>query len=209
MTGIAGAYAEVGRFDDAMQIAERLQNSPYKSHALTAIVNGATRAGRLDQALQVAQTGFATDEFLDAVVEHYGKGDDPSGAVLDFANTIKDASMRSAVIERAVPRLVSAGRLDQALQIARSIDEASRKISALVEIVSQYIRNKQFARATEVLDEALQVAKTTEDPSAASQHFLRIYKMYADAKQVDKASAVLAKAKNIIPYRTPIRNRGN
>jgi len=81
-----------------------------------------------------------------------------------------------------------------ALLVAKTIEYASYKSSALADIAGKYAETGQKEKATQILSQALETAKTIEDANDKSRALADIAGEYAKAGQKEKANQILSQA---------------
>ncbi len=174
---MAIALAKGGEFDQGIELAKSLPKSSFQGFVLLRIVNSLTEAEQWTKALEVAQL----------IQDDYSKED----TLTDVPSGIGSFATRNEAFFQIAMDLKEAGKLDQALQVARSIDDESDnyhryRSSALESIAVEYAIAGKFDKALEItrstegkyddaqvavelaklgkLDEATEFAESIEDP---------------------------------------------
>lgn len=137
-----------GKLDEALQVAQKIQNVSQKNLALRGIVSAYKEAGQLELALQVAKRITESSQ-LDA----------PS---LDDNISLKDNALSE--IARAY---VKTGQLEQALQVVEIMGKGFR-VGTLLDIAEKYRVAGQLARAASVIDRAVAAYRTMAKPNLSA-----------------------------------------
>ncbi|MEQ8462036.1 tetratricopeptide repeat protein [Coleofasciculus sp. E1-EBD-02] len=87
--------------------------------------------------------------------------------------------------------------LEQALEIARTVEDVQSKIKLLLQVASGYINAEEFASATPLLNSALQLTQATTDEQAKLAFLTDIASQYAAANQKDKAADIVAQIEQL------------
>lgn len=87
--------------------------------------------------------------------------------------------------------------LEQALEIARTVEDVQSKIKLLLQVASGYIDAEEFASATPLLNSALQLTQTTTDEPAKLAFLTDIASQYTAASQKDKAADIVAQIEQL------------
>jgi predicted negative regulator of RcsB-dependent stress response len=163
---IAAAYAEIGKYDQALKITNVLKKPYGRAKSLTEIASCCLKAGEKDKACN----------FL--------------SQALQVSKTIKDDFIKSESLERTAVKYAEAGQFDQALQIANTINRACYKASALAEIASNYAKVSQMDKASEILFQAFEAAKQEDNSAIANDNLTEIAVKYAEIGQYGQALQV-------------------
>jgi hypothetical protein len=102
---------------------------------MAGIVGALEKAGKTDEALQVANEG------------------------LESARKIDNAYYRSRVMANIVEALTKAGKTDEAFESAQKIDDAGYRSQAMVGLAEAMARNREADKAESTLDEAQRAAQ--------------------------------------------------
>ncbi|MEQ8539141.1 MAG: hypothetical protein RIB93_17020 [Coleofasciculus sp. D1-CHI-01] len=87
--------------------------------------------------------------------------------------------------------------LEQALEIARTVEDVQSKIKLLLQVASGYIDAEEFASTTPLLNSALQLTQTTTDEPAKLAFLTDIASQYTAASQKDKAADIVAQIEQL------------
>jgi tetratricopeptide (TPR) repeat protein len=152
LDAIAKIFADVRLFSQAIQIAETLKDSEFRSPVLTEIANKLTEVGRYDEALQVAR-------------------------MIDL-----DANKVTTMVQLANQYFVdgklnrASDVLDEVLKSVERKEDSEWKATGLAQIAGQYAVVGQTDKALEILTQSLEtiekamqrIVKTTSNPPVIS-----------------------------------------
>ncbi len=202
---ISSTLAEAGEWEQALEVAELIKNdyaqedastelvpdlnsiSRVRNEALFRIADALTEAGKLEQALQVAQSIKAEDSEFDFnqqyvlgnIARELAIAGDFEKA-LEVARSTEDKSDDSDV----AIELAKAGNLDAARQIAASLEneyeEGYHKVSILKEVAAQLTNAGK-------LDEAKEIVQSVESEEDQGTILISIVQALAKAGQVEEA----------------------
>jgi tetratricopeptide (TPR) repeat protein len=136
---LAVAYSVIGRYEEALQIAEAISSLNLRHSALKEVAKTGVSAGNHDVVFRVA-----------------GMAQEPYAKVL-YHIEISDALTESGQME------LSDRALSQALEGAEILESAFEKALALMEIAVRYAQREQTAKATDLLSQALNTAALIGD----------------------------------------------
>ncbi len=139
LTKLAVAYATIGHYEEALQIADLISSLNLRHSALKEVAKTGVRAGNHDIVFRVADLAW-----------------EPYAKVL-YHLEISDALTESGQTELADRTL------SQALEIAETLERAFEKSLALMEIALRYAQREHMAKATELLFQALNTAALIGD----------------------------------------------
>ncbi|MGB3692151.1 MAG: hypothetical protein WA999_05460, partial [Spirulinaceae cyanobacterium] len=201
-SNISTTLANAGKFEQALEIAELIQtdytqedadaevvaeemNTPnYRSGALFNIANALTEAGKLEQALQIAQSVQIEDgQFISyqqqSITETVAKELAIAG---DFDKALEVASVTETSYDETLVaiELAKAGKLKQATEIAASLEDEYYKVDILREVAAQLTKAGK-------LNEAKEIAQSVEDEQYQSLILIRIVQALADLGKVEEA----------------------
>ncbi|MBX3083173.1 MAG: hypothetical protein KF716_16190 [Anaerolineae bacterium] len=140
MRAIAAALAQAGRLDEALSIARAVDTTFSRADALRRIASALAQAGR--DATATFSEALSTARTIDIDAGPFGD------SLTDTVRAIAAA-------------LAQAGRLDEALSIARAIEDASSRVAALGSVATALAQAGRF-------DEALSIARAIHDASACA-----------------------------------------
>jgi len=87
--------------------------------------------------------------------------------------------------------------LEQASEIAQTVEDVQSKIKLLLQVASSYIDAEEFASATPLFNSALQLTQATTDEQAKLAFLTDIASQYAAANQKDKAADIVAQIEQL------------
>jgi tetratricopeptide (TPR) repeat protein len=111
----------------------------------------------------------------------------------DFTELVNDYS-KPFLLEKIAVRYAEVGQTDKAVQVAKTIQDAEAKASALTEIAGKYIEAGQKDKAVETLSQAIQAAITIDYVPFTVKALEQIAGKYVEAGQKDKAAETLSQA---------------
>jgi hypothetical protein len=135
---VAAGWASRGLFEQALNVAEGIQEAGKRAEALGAIAEAMARAGMTQQALweQALQT----------------------------AKAIEGAWERAEALGAIAEAMASAGMWEQALRTAEAIEEPRERAEALRAIAEAMARAGMTQQAQEAFHQALRTAEAIEEP---------------------------------------------
>lgn len=191
---IAKRYAEAGRFDDAMRIVDALGDSYFKDESLTGIAAAHAQAGHYDLAIQVAtsiQGAGKASAFTKIATDSMKAGELPP-TLLPTVNRIEDPFQKSAALGEIGYELAKTGRVDEGLQIVRTIGGPEGRANHLYRIARLYSDAKKFDEAVGILGEVEGLANNIEDPNSRADRLVSLAESYARAGRFDRATQIAA-----------------
>lgn len=136
-----------GKLDEALQVAQKIQDVSQKNQALSRIAIAYKEAGQLELAFGVAK-----------------RITEPSQSNNTFWNG--NISLKDNALSEIVQAYVKAGQLEQALQVAEVMNEGY-KVVALLDIAEKYRVAGQSVGAARVIDRAVVAYRTMAKPNSA------------------------------------------
>lgn len=166
LEAIAGAVAEAGLYDQALEIADTIKGTsfPVAPQVFLGVVYKYAAAGQYDRAVEVAEA---------AIQEVPSK----TMALVEIAGKCIEAGQKEKAVEIA----------SRALQVAQAIEDDSFRIWKLDEIADIYTKADQREKAAEPLSQALQVVQTIKDSKVKAGALTGIALKYAAAGYSDQA----------------------
>jgi tetratricopeptide (TPR) repeat protein len=161
---LAASWASKELFDQALKVAEGIEDAWRRAEALIAIAGGMAKAGVQDEAL-----------WRDA---------------LKVAEGIEKAEKRARALREIAGEMAEAGMFDQALKVAEGIEEAWERAGALIAIAGEMAKAGMEDWAKEVFDQALKVAEGIEDAEKRAGALITIAEGMAKAGMFDQALKV-------------------
>lgn len=161
---VAAALAKQGRLDEALAMAPVIENSSSRGQLLRIVVETLAGQGRVDEALATARQIDDVWHRAWALGIVAARLEDERGPVvldeaLTVAGQLTDIGERAEVLERVTEVAAEQGHVDDALSIARTIDDSWSRARALQAIAGQS-EGEQFLA---LLNEALTAARTIEE----------------------------------------------
>ncbi len=193
---IAITYAKAGEYNQAIQVAQIIENTPYyKASVLGAIATQYAQAGQMEQAIQIAQTLEMPDskaKTLTTIAAKYAadgqqaKASEVFSQAIQIAQTAGDGLLGTIAIQYA-----QAGQPDAALSIVSKIDDAHSKAIALTAIALEYTKAGQPTKASPLISQTLETIQAI--PEAYQQSGLRqeMIRNFVKAGQYDFALQVV------------------
>ena len=190
---IAVSYAIAGQKEQALQVAQTMDNSALKAEALSEIALKYVEAGQQDeatqlftQALQIANNKIEQPAdkavVLEEIAVNYGKARQKAKAAeilshaLQVAQTIEGNSGKDTVVERIAVRYAEIGEYNQGIQVAETIWDDIPKGRALSRITVEYVKSGAY-------DQARQVADTIEAKASKANALTEIAAKTGEYKQ--------------------------
>jgi len=194
---VAGKYAEVEDFDQALKTAMMIKDADHKSRAIANIASKYAEAGDFAKALKTAaiiDDARSKSRALADIAGKYFEITEVEKAsqllleALEAATTLTDARSKSMAFVRIAEKHFELGQKDQAnkllsqaLNSARSVEDVYWKTDAIIEIANRYAEVGQKQQALKLLSEAIETAKTIEEGLGESFNLLFISQAYAEA----------------------------
>lgn len=166
---IASSYAAVGQNNQALQIAQNIENLTLKVNVLSQIAVQSAKTGQMEQAaamfsqaLQVANKIESPPDqvmALEAIATRYriagqnGKAAEVLSQAIQSSDEIWGTSfVKDTVLERIAINYAKLGDYDRGIQIANRIVDDIPKSRALAQIVAQYVAIGDYNQARQVAD---------------------------------------------------------
>jgi tetratricopeptide (TPR) repeat protein len=174
---VAHAYAELGNFDQARQIARAIENVNARKRAFLGIAIAYGKAGYSDQAVKLATSIGNRDATFRGIVRHYLNSRQYDQAF----EIIQQWNFKDMLSEVAFGYLET-GQPERALQITLSIQpppDATHKDWRFSAIARGFAKQGKF-------DQALQVAQAITDKSYKAQALTAIAEQYVAREREKK-----------------------
>jgi len=174
---VAHAYAELGNFDQARQIARAIENVNARKRAFLGIAIAYGKAGYSDQAVKLATSIGNRDATFRGIVRHYLN----SGQYDQAFEIIQQWNFKDMLSEVAFGYLET-GQPERALQITLSIQpppDATHKDWRFSAIARGFAKQGKF-------DQALQLAQAITDKSYKAQALTAIAEQYVAREREKK-----------------------
>jgi tetratricopeptide (TPR) repeat protein len=163
---LAASLASKELFDQALKVAEGIENAWQRAEALIEIAGEMAKAGMEDwakevfeQALKVAEGIEKADERARALREIAG-GMAKAGRfdqALKVAKGIENAWQRAEALREIAGGMAKAGRFDQALKVAKGIEKADERAWALIEIAGEMAKAGEVEGAVGIVEREMAV----------------------------------------------------
>jgi tetratricopeptide (TPR) repeat protein len=202
--GIAVAYSEQGQCDNALRIADKVSGVRERSETLIEIARNFVEAGRLDEALRAVervQHPHARAMAFGGIAAKYielgekQKALDALPKALSAARNIRgEYEIEKDLLVGQVARVYAkAGQVEQALQIAETIEPMER-VWSLLGIASACTEAGLNDRAAEVLSQPLEKARESLVPYLQTRVSSNAALAYARAGERSKAEELISRA---------------
>jgi tetratricopeptide (TPR) repeat protein len=166
---MASSYAAIGQNNQALQIAQNIENLTLKANVLSQIAVQSAKAGQREQAatmfsqsLQVANKIESPPDkvmALEAIATRYRIAGQNDKAAEVLSQAVRDADeiwgtsfVKDTVLERIAINYAKLGDYDRGIQIANKIVDDIPKSRALARIVAQYVAVGNYNQARQVAD---------------------------------------------------------
>ncbi|MGB7442874.1 MAG: hypothetical protein WA919_17550 [Coleofasciculaceae cyanobacterium] len=192
---IAVRYAEIGDFEQGIQVAETIVGNIPQSRALGQIALKYAETGNYPQARELAQTIESKDSqaiALARIEANTGKYQ----AALKAAQQIEDIEHKSIILAQLAILYEKAQQLEPAMDIlshsleaARGIEQAPNQAEQLAKIARIYLELGEREQAIEIFSLALQTAQEIETIGKKVQTLTTISTNLAQAGQKEQAES--------------------
>jgi tetratricopeptide (TPR) repeat protein len=163
---LATGWASKELFDQALKVAEGIEEAEKRAWALREIAEEMAKAGMVEGAKEVF------DQALKVV------------------EGIEEAEKRAGALREIAEEMAKAGMFDQALKVAEGIEEAEKQAGALREIAVEMAKAGMEDWAKELFDQALKVAEGIEVAWQRAWALRGIAEGMAEAGMFDQALKV-------------------
>jgi tetratricopeptide (TPR) repeat protein len=173
---ITGAHAETGHYDQDLQVARAMEDSPAKTEALLAIARKYAEAGATEKAAEISLQALRV-----------------ANSVEDDSEGMDAAWVKGWALSQVADEYLEDEQYDQALVVAKTMKDGTPKAGVLAGVASKYAKAGAQERAAELLSQALRIAKTRQEAEAKAQALTAIGFPYAKAglKVDDGAKRIL------------------
>ena len=172
---VAEGYAEVGKFDQAQQIARSIKSVNVREEAFRGIVIAYAKAGNSDRAVKLAKSiGNPNSTFI-GIIRHYIKIGQNDRAL----QLVEKWNVKGIKSEIALAYL-QAGKPERVLQIVKSISSSPNNSDRMEWIFPDIAR--EFAKQGQ-FDQAFQFAQTITDKTDKAHALTGIAQKYVTKKQ--------------------------
>lgn len=202
---IAGAFAELRRYDQADQVVQEIKAPFQCADATVKVASACYHAGDIDKALTLLaeaveiareekiygeQTMIMRENMLNALaigyatVSHY----DEALQVIELMVTVGQQNLTRTEISKLC---VGSGNNSRAFEVSGLIKDNYAKVQCELELVDAFIGSEQFDLADHTLSEALTDATEIDVPSQKALALMQIAPRLARREQTPKAGEVL------------------
>ncbi len=196
---LAASWASKRLFEQALKLAEGIEDAWERAGALGGIAEEMAKAGMeerarevFDQALKVAEgieDAWKRAEALREIAKEMAKAGMFDQA-LKLAERIEDAERRGEALVVIAVEMAKARMFDQALKVTEEIKYAWKRSEALKEIVKEMAKAGE-ERAKEVFDQYLRLAERIERIEERVRSLREIAKEMAKARMFEQALQVV------------------
>jgi hypothetical protein len=200
---VAAGWASRGLFEQALNVAEGIQEAGERAKALGAIAEAMARTGMWEQALRTAEAikgAWKRAEALGAIAEAMARtgmtqqAQEAFHQALQTAKAIEAAWKRAEALGAIAEAMASAGMTQQAqeafhqaLRTAEAIEWARERAEALRAIAEAMARTGMTQQAQEAFHQALQTAKAIKGPRERAEALRAIAEAMARAGMTQQA----------------------
>ena len=166
-----------GKSYGALKTARGIKDAYSRSYAMAGIVEALVKAGKTDEARQVAGEALETARRIKdaapraramvSIVEALAKTGQIHEA-LETSHRIGDEAYRSRAMVCVVEALAKGGKADEALETASRVEDADLRSRAMVIVAEAMIKNREAGKARSALDVAQSAAQQTTKNSEKS-----------------------------------------
>jgi hypothetical protein len=200
---LAASLASKELFNQALKVAEGIEDAWKRARALRAFAEWMAKAGMVDQALKVAE-GIEDAGWRAWASRGIAEGMAKAGMVdqaLKVAEGIEDAWKRAGALREIAEEMAKAGMedwakevFDQALKVAEGIESAWLRAGALREIAGGMAEAGMTDWAKEVFEQSLKVAEGIEEALWRARALREIAGEMAKAGMKEWAKEVFGRA---------------
>ncbi|MDZ8104374.1 MAG: hypothetical protein RM338_01935 [Nostoc sp. DedQUE12a] len=179
---IAQEYRKLGKYSQALQVANSIKESEYKTRALIDIVDGYITSENQKAASRVLSIAFST------------------------ALKIKDSSGKSTMLQEVAVRYAILGEYQLSLKATQYID-GTLNIYALAEVLKQAAKDANKNKASEVLSQAIKAIQSIETTEGKAQALTLAIANYPLSGDPEKTNSVLSEAFTVAQTLENVRYR--
>ena len=202
---IAGAFAELQRYDRADQVIEEIENRFQFAHATARVALEYHRAGDstraltlLAQAVEIVRGEDVYGELslmmreglLDQLAGCYAMAGHYEEA-LQMTGMMNSQDQQNHTLKQIAKLCVRSGNNNQVFQVTEMIKDDYAKVLCEVEIVDAFIASDQLALADHTLSEGFARTATIERAYQKAMALMEIAPRFARREQTTKASEIL------------------
>jgi tetratricopeptide (TPR) repeat protein len=200
---IAVNYAQLGDYEQAIQLADTIVEDIPKGRALARIVAQYVEAGQYNQARQVANTIEVQTSKANALIEIAAKTGEyqPALSVAQKIDEEESALAKSMILGKLALLFSKVGQekqadevLSKALDAARNIEDKDTQAWELNRIAILYLELGKKEQAVKVSAKTLAVANQFPDVDKKAKIYAGVAVVYGKAGERDLATSVLTQA---------------
>ncbi len=200
---IAVNYAQLGDYEQGLQVTNKIVGDITKGRALAQIVAQYVVVGNYDKARQIANTIEAKASQAKALLEIATKTRDYQPALFAAQQIDADESapLKSMVLCKIVTLYAEAGKKKQAiealplaLEATKLIEEPAAKVEQLTKIALLYANVGEKAQAAEVFSQAIQLTSQIKESDKKAELLARVAVKYGQAGEKELAKSVFNQA---------------
>ncbi len=205
MAEIAVKYAEIGEYDQALQMANIIDRACYKAKALARIASNYAKTDNADKASELLLQAFEVikkedknavkNRNLVAIAVGHAEIDQYTEA-LRVVYTIKSANIRARLLGKIAADIKPEQTNKSNEILARALKEIKRMERGRSKFETPYFIVTRFAE-NGLYEQALRIAKSIKDTNYKAASFTKIAHSYAEAGNKDKAFETLLQASEI------------
>lgn len=198
---IAVTYAELGNFNQGIQIANKIFDEIPKGRALSQIVAKYVAIGDYNNARQVADTidyraskanaliaiATQTGEYQQALsIAQKMEEDEKTQRDLKSLTLGKIASLYSKAGQQKQAKEVAS----QVLQLSKKAEDNDSKVTQLAKVATLYAKAGEKAQAVSISSQALQIANQVESAQTKANLLAEVVQIYGKAGQKELADTI-------------------
>jgi len=194
LSSAADIYAESGQLDLAVNLVQTIDDSYQRDLALTKIAAICATDGdgiQADSLLEMIEDDSVYAAGIEQIAAAYARTGEIDKAT-ETARRLSDSDSALSSVARACP---SRDLLTDCMEIARSIEYAELKATALIELAGQARKIKAQDESAELIEEAASAADEIDFPQQRIEARVRIAAWYKDNDQTEQGVEVLSKAR--------------
>lgn len=200
---IAVTYAQLGDYDQAIQLTHKIAGDIPKGRALARIVAQYVEAGDYNQARQVANTIEVQTSQANALIEIAAKTGEyqPALSVAQKIDEQESASAKSIILGKIALLSSKFGQsqqadelLTEAFDVAKNIEDTDTQVTQFTKIAILYLELGKKEQAVKVSAKTLAVANQFTDAEKKARIYAEIAVVYGKAGKRELATSVLTQA---------------
>jgi len=207
LSSIASALARAGRLEEALEVARDIEWPWRKAEALSFVASALAQTGRTEETkaalVEALEAAEAIKEpwWIPRALSSIASALDQAGQPEEAEAILKEAlHIQIAIIEQLSGKagllsflaslLAQTGQVEEALQVARAIEEPDEKARALSRVASSLAQTGRPEEAGAILEEAFEVARTIREPWEQAKALSSVASSLAQMGQLEEALEV-------------------